>query len=354
MNRTRSLTPRTALTVAWLLGTAVAVGGSVLPAEAAPARTSVAETRSVTTQAAYLCQFLIPDVAEEDDTVSVQMQLDVPTAVSPGDTVVLRGSFKMQFSEQTRQELELLGADTVDAYSATLSTYRTLGGQAGPYFADRWQTGPTPVRNPFEVQGALSFPAFTVPAGATGSMKLQMMQNGTTPNTATDEPAKVAFTVVAKAYGPATSYDIQVACFLQRPNPAILAEIPVRAVAAAPPASSAGSSGGTSTPSGSPGQESSDPGVAAAPAGPGRESAAGAAPLTAAAPLSEADGSPEVGSSPTGLAPAFIDATAAPDAGVYLPTGLLVLGVFGFCLVTLGYAALASHRLRAMRRALDG
>jgi len=340
------------------LSCAFAPRGFAQPQAAGPA--AQAPQRSVTAQAAYDCQ---ADGAGpvSNDTASAQVQLAVPTSVAPGATVSLRGTLKVQFSEKWRQKAQALGIDTIDAYSSTMSTYRTMSSQSTHYFADRWQTGPTPVRNPMEVEGPLTFPSFTVPDNASGELKLQMMQNGATTNIVTNNPAKVAFTLYGRVSGPGGTFNARLACWLSRANPAVIATIPVSAEGPS------GDQGATTVPDAE--SPTTDAGPGPAPTIPGAPDAGPAGPGATDGPVPPG-GDPgavpvDPGAVPPGTEEASIsDGTvpgtqayapsSAAGGGVYVSTGVLVLGGFAIILATLGYAALTNFRIRSIRRSMDG
>jgi hypothetical protein len=283
----------------------------------------------------------------------VQIQLGVPTSVAPGETVSLRGTLKIQFPEEMRQTAQAIGIDTVDAYSSTISTFRTMGGQSAHYFADRWQSGPTPVRNPAEVSGPLTFPSFEVPENASGELKLQMPQNGATANITTNNPAKVAFTLYAELSGPGGTFNANSSCYLARANPAVIATVPVSSGTPPP------GQGPTTTPDTN--SPTSDPTSGPAPTDPAAPDA-GTGPSTPGAdpgvlPVDPGAVPPGTSETPTssGIAPGTeaYAPSAASGGGVYLSTGVLVLGGFAIILATIGYAALTNFRIRSIRRAMD-
>lgn len=330
---------------------------------AANASSAVARSsgRAVTAQAAYECQGEAAGAPSDSDTASVQVQLGVPSSVAPGDTVSLRGSLKIQLSEKLRQRAQAFGVDTIDAYSNTMSTYRTMAGQSVHYFADRWQTGPTPIRNPMEIEGALNFPSFTVPANSSGGIKLQMPQNGATANIVTNNPAKVAFSVYMRIYGPGGTFNAKYACYFPRTNPAVIATIPVSAarqssdqrsapVAESSPTTDAGA-GSTAT-GAAPGVSTTVGGGSEAAPGPVRSnSRAGAVGATQVGASEAGEVPPATGTVPA--AAAYLPRSGAEN-GVYVSSGVLFLGGFTVILAALGYALLTNFRIRSIRRSMEG
>jgi hypothetical protein len=307
-----------------------------------------AATRSVTGQAAYSCQFKSAAGAGTD-TVSLAMQLNVPTSVAPGEAVTLRGTLSMQFSERFRAATQALGLDSADAYSTTISTFLTEMGKSAPYFANRWQTGPTHIGNPFILKGSILFPPFSVRKDATGSLRLQMPQNGSTKNTVESSPAKVAFLGHARATGPGGDFMVDMACYFPRANQAVITTIPIATRQA-----TTASAGSAAAPTNAPQVTTTSPatGPKTQPVAPGSQ--VGLAPSTGV----DVPPSPGAGAvlpteaTPLGESLPESIVTRQPS-GIYVSTGLLVLGGFLFCMATLGYAMLANYRLRNIRRALD-
>lgn len=309
-------------------------------------------TKTVTAQAAYDCQGKAAGFPPDADTMSIQIQLNVPTSVAPGDTVSLRGSMTIQFSENLRQKTKLVGVDTIDVFSTSINIYRTVGSQsAAPYVAERWQTGPTPVKNPVEVRGALSFPAFKVPADASGVIKLQLPQNGSTKNLASSSPSTVAFNSNVHAYGPAASIKVIMSCFLPRSTPGVLASIPIAARSTGGSGSGSDANGGAAAPTGAPTAGQTTTGGVGQPAEvPGSDSANALAPTGTGQPVG--GGQPQT----TAVGQQYVPA-AGPVAdetdGVHLSSSVIVLGGFLLCMLALGYALLSNYRLRTVRKAIN-
>lgn len=343
------------------LGAVALVAGCVLagaPAEAAG-------TTTIVGQASYRCQFSAPGMPTGTDSVAVQLKLNVPTAVQPRSTLKLYGTLTLQFSEELRQVTKSIGTNAVDGYSDNFSTQATINGAPSRIVASRVQSAPTAVGDPMVVSMPISFPAFTVPAGAKGAIKLQLPQNGAAQNSVTNNPAKVAFTVVARTSGPGGENSVKFACFFAAPTPAVIGSIPVAAQGTAAPAGGSTSSGSTSGGAAAAGPTASTGSAASSPAAgsTAAQSAADAAPADAAAPGTDpvaaapaagAAGDPAAGGSAAATTPTTYGlASTSEPRGVYVPTGLLVTGGFVICLLSLAYAALTNVRLRALRRSVD-
>lgn len=337
------------------LGAAFALSALGMSVGPVPASTAAPATKTVTAQVAYECAGEAAGAPSDKDAVSIQMQLTVPTSVAPGDTVNLRGTLKMQFSEKLRKRAQAFGVDEIDAVSTNLSTYRTLAGESTHFTAERWQSGPTPIRNPMEVSGALRFPAFKVPTDAGTELKLQMPQNGAADTNVNSGPKKVAMSVAMAISGPAAKFDAKLACYLPRANPAVIVTIPV---SNGKPAQQTPDSGGTPSSGGgsgstpvTPGATQVDPGAPAAPSGgqpvtqdPETVTGSGSPGSPVQQPAVASGGGTQLTASP---------ASAEPTNGVYVSTSALVLSGLLIVVASLGYAALTNARLRSIRRSLE-
>ena len=336
---------------------------AVASAAAVPSPAIAAGTITISGQAAYTCDLKVQTYPAEKSDVTMQMQLTAPATVQPGQTVALRGTMTLQFSEQVRQNTTAAGTTSVDGYSTSVSVVTKTAGTSGIQRADRWQTSPSRVSNPMQVTAPLSFPSFKVPDNATGAVQVGLPQNDVTDNIVLkDSTAKVAFSIVSRIVGPAFAQgaSVELSCFLPRENPAIIGSIPVTSagtVATGKPTPSkkatpkAGSSGSQAS-----GSAASPGSVAASsPVTPTAESA------TSTGGEVTVDGStavPADGSGTTTQVAGAQDqllATSAPteNQGVYVPTSLLLLAGFGICAISLAYASLTNIRLRNLPRSLE-
>jgi|GEM_PF-6856718 len=257
----------------------------------------------------------------------VSFQLDVPKSVKPGETVALKGVVALQFPEELRASIKSY-VSTIDGSSDTLSVRLGINGRTTQLRADRWQTGKQPLGNPMVVKAPVSFPAFTVPANATGSITIDLPRNDVTKNTAGSNPAKVAFT--GKAVGYPWNYGYDLACYRRENGVGRIASIPVASTAA--PTTAAPATGGQAP-------------AAAAPAAaaPGAEPAAG---NPFAAETSSADQS---AAAPAAAATEAITPVSAEADGVRVPGWLLLFGGVGLSLLLAFYAAWLHLRLRAIK-----
>lgn len=338
------------MTLTRSLGAAFVLAAFGLSAGPVPSSVAATATKSVTAQVGYECNGEAAGAPSDKDTVSIQMLLTVPTSVAPGETVSLRGTLKMQFSEKLRQRAKAFGVDEIDAVSTNISTYRTLGGQASHFTANRWQSGPTPIRNPMEVSGALSFPAFKVPTNASGELKLQMPQNGAADTNVNSGPKKVALSVAMAISGPAAKFDATLACYLPRTNPAVIVTIPI---SSNKPGQQNPTGGGTTTNNGG-GATTPPP----ATSGSGAPATSNSQPVTqnpgtvSGGPSAPAVQQPTTTGTVTGTQLAANPTAGDPENGIYVSTSALVLGGFAVVMASLGYAALTNARLRNIQRSL--
>jgi len=324
---------------------------------AAPAH---AATRTVTGQTGYFCDIQQGNGKKPitSDTMTLSMSLTVPTSVSAGQRVLLRGTLSLAFPEELSQQAKGF-VTTADGYSDTISLQFGAGGTT--LRADRWQTPEIPVGDPIVVHAPIAFPAFTVPSGAS-SVDLRLPGNGVTGNPYFPTPAKVAFTASAAASGPLGTFHFNLACYLKGGSPATVARIPVGASGGTGRAGAApgtASSGGAATTTGQ--QGSTDTTAGSSQPGATAPSAAGGAAAKRGTPRGSADvpgALPSYDGSVTTdgqLASAAPVAAADPDRhdGIYVSPGLLV-GIGGLvCLAALGYAAWAHYRLRILQQYLD-
>ncbi|MFT4187861.1 MAG: hypothetical protein QM621_04705 [Aeromicrobium sp.] len=325
-----------------LLAATMAATTATLAAPAASAEREVAD------QAGYQCAMMF-DGQEAYGfggqanilDVTVSMGLKVPTAVSPGQRIPLRGALTLQFSEELRSQMNGL-IDTVEGYSDTVSVGVGMNNGQSIHRADRWQTPRQAVGNPFLVRGAISFPSLTAPRTVGGSVTLALPRNNVMANPMrakapeTAMPDTIAFTGRAVASGSLGTYTLDLACWLSDSNPGIIAAIPVTSGAASgSPASAAPSSGGSSAAASGDGATSS---LAAAPGGD---------PFAPAASVPSADGDVTTADDTTRAA---LDA-ASLTQGVVVPTWLAIaVGVLA-SLGAVGHLALTRYRMTLMTRA---
>lgn len=312
---------------------------------------AVGATTSLTAQSTYDCQASTAGSANANYKVTMRMQLDAPDAVQPGQKVDLAGVLTMQFDESLYNNAHLIGVSEVDGYSTTLSTTTLINGKKSVVFANRWQTSPAPLRDPIVVTAPITFPSFTVPSNASGTVELGLPQNETVPNSVSSSPATVAFNAVANAKTSSGSLQLKLACYLSGTAPGVLGRIPVSATPSAgqqQPAAAASGKPGVGLPASTPVAPGAPAAQVPAPA-PGAAVQPGA---VAASPTGSGVASSAAGDSPS--ATLASQPTAPTTAGVYVPTGLLVFGGAAVCLASLAYAGLTNYRLRMIRRAMEG
>lgn len=340
MNTT--LRNRAAAAAALSLGVLAVVGWSV--------PTQGASTRTIVGQSVYVCQSKPEGLPAEDYDVTLRISLNAPASVAPGQTVSLSGTATLQFPEKAYQEGKQIGVTEADGYSDTLSIATTFNGRTTDVLANRWQTAPFPWRDPVVVSAPITLHPFTVPENASGSLTITLPRNERrAPNTATNNPATVAFNGVANNKTAAGNISENLACYLQGAAPSVMATIPITSAA-----SKAGSTSSSTTKT-SPGAaaQGSTPGGAAVQ--PGTPVAAGAPPGSEPGPAPI--GGAEVASTPptdtTWSGQGDLYATGATRSGVFVSTSTLLLCGGLICILALGYAFLAQYRLRNLVRAME-
>ncbi|MFT4298182.1 MAG: hypothetical protein QM597_00875 [Aeromicrobium sp.] len=323
-------------------GLAVGAAGLLLAASAFAPATAAERTAAAT--ARYDCALKFDG---QDDTAAagqkyadesaMTMQLQVPTVVSPGQVVSLRGTAALQLSEEMDMAEGYLS--TVEGYSDTLSVAVTVNGKTFTHRANRWQTGKTALKSPFVVKGGVTFPTFTVPANAVGSIKIALPQNNVVDTPLYPEYSDVktvAFTARATASGSMGTYNYDVACYQPTPTAGVIAEIPVASAGSAATGNSGKSSSGGSGSTGS-----------------GSAAASGSASDPLADPFAAAltEGDDVLSADEQAAA----QQTAQQNAvqGVYMPAWALILLGAVATGAACGYALLTRYRLGILRAALD-
>lgn len=280
------------------------------------------------------------------------LQLDVPAQVSPGDTLTLSGRFSVQLPE----DLRALAEDYftyAQAVSTSITVPVVVGGRTTVLRASRFDSGKVPTKNqPLILSSVVTAQPFRVPAGAGGTLDVELPRNGTTPSNI--DRSKVAFTAEALFSGGfvatfAEEYLYKAACRAPAQARRTVARIPVSGGAAAP-----GSSTGTATTPGA----AADTGAGATPgstpgAATGTSRTTG---TTGEVPASDVAGDPFAASGPSSAGPATSAAGAdlLPAAGgaVSVPGWAVVLAAGVAVLAALLLAGWSQHRIRVLRTEL--
>lgn len=323
-----------------------------------PAR--AAGSRTIVGQGVYVCQSKPVALAAEDYDVTLRISLNAPASVAPGETISLSGTATLQFPEKAYQQGKSLGETEADGYSDTLSIGATSNGKTTDVPANRWQTAPFPWRDPVVISAPITLHPFTVPADARGSLTITLPRNERrVPNTATKNPATVAFNGVANNKTSLGNVAEKLGCYLKGSSPGVIGAVPVRAAA---PAAAAGPSQTSGAPTGTTAAPATSSGSTTAPVGettPGAAAPLGALPDPAAAgPVESAPGGTASLSAtqPSGAVTsgqAGYYAAASPRSGIFVNSSALLLAGGLVCLVALGYAFLTQYRLRNVQRAMD-
>lgn len=328
------------------LGSALALCGATYIGSAAPA---TAATTTMTAQSTYLCDAYSPGQGSNTYKVTLRMRLNVPTSVTPGQTLTLGGQVTMQFDERLYASAKSYGIQSISGYSDTLSATSLVNGAKSVVKASRFQTSPQPISDPIVVTGPISLQPFTVPAGAKGGVTLGLPQNNSTPNPASSSPPSVAFTVYASANASVATFNVIFGCYMSSGAPGTLGTIPIAAKATTVGSGSTASAAQPQAPTaggGAAAAATTAPTAASAAAAPSAASS-GSAPASGGAPLS-AVGTQQTVSTPV------TQTSQATASGVYVPTGLLFFGAVLICVLALMYAAITNARLRMIKRAMDG
>jgi hypothetical protein len=234
--------------------------------------------------------------------------------------------------------------------SDNISVIKTANGRSDRLVAYRWDSGPQPLRDPMVVYAPVAFPPITVPQDASGTLDLQLMQNGAVANSVSKSPAKVAWSGEATATGPLGTHHVKAACWLPGKNAAVIGRIPIARQAVAAP--SAGTSGTPSTqaPNVSPGAPSSGqvlpPG--AVPTTSGVANNGGVVP---SGPGTTVDGQAQ---QPAAAAGYLNQASPTDPNGIYVKSNVLIFLGFAVCLISLCFGSLTGFRLRSLRKSMDG
>lgn len=301
-----------------------------------------------TAQTGYFC-----DIAQngssspiDSDSMTLAMTLDVPTSVTPGERVDLRGELSLAFPESMSQDAKGF-VTTANGYSDSMSLQLGVNGGVTNVIADRWQTPEVPVGDPIVVHAPIAFPPITIPAAARGDVTLTMAQNNVLKNPNFPTPKVIAFAAAAQASGPVGTFNFNLSCYLKgKASPSMIAKIPVVTAASShsthaatlPPAQANGT---TSTQAGQ-GATTTTGSTSASK----KSHSRGKGGTSSAATVTGRSGS-------NGMTATYADSDDTQHGGIYVPTGVLVgLGVL-VCVCALTYAAWANYRLRALRRFLD-
>ncbi|GAA1505185.1 hypothetical protein GCM10009788_05960 [Nocardioides humi] len=344
------LRPIAAATAAVL--TLLATTAAATPGERAAA------TRTATAQAAYACQMKYEGQAanaeEYADPTTLSLQLDVPTEVSAGESVSLRGTLALQFSEYL-SSISKGYFDTFEGYSDSFSVALTIGGRTTVLEADRWQSPKTQRSNPLVVRAPVTFPTFVVPAGTSGSVRIGLPQNNVVKNSTYPAPATVAFNGRAQASGSFGTYKYDLSCYLPQASEGVVADIPVaRAASAAKTGGKTGGKAGDKAGGEAGGGATSQATAAPAPAGAAPAPDVPTEPVADPFATATAVAAPGAPAATTPAAAGVATGPARDENGVYVPTGALVGGGLAVCMLALAYAAWAHLRLRRLRATLDG
>jgi hypothetical protein len=228
---------------------------------------------------------------------------------------------------------------------------KTVNGRSERLVAYRWDSGPQPIRDPMVVYAPVAFPPITVPQG-TGTLDLQLMQNGAVANPVSNSPAKVAWSGEATATGPLGVHHVKAGCWLPGTNAAVIGRIPIAQQAAA---ASPGTSGtpGTQAPGIQPTQAA--PNVPAGAPGGGQVPPAGGVATDGGVALS-GPGTTVGGQAqqPPNAAGYITQASPTDPNGIYVKSNVLIFVGFAVCLVSLCSGSLAGFRLRSLRKSMDG
>lgn len=326
---------------------------------------SVLHERRVTVECPWRQSFNDPRA----DDVTLRISLTVPASVSPGQTLSLSGTATLQFPEKAYQEGKQIGETEADGYSNTLSIASTVNGRTTDVPANRWQTAPFPWRDPVVISAPITIKSFTVPANASGAITITLPRNQrAAPNTASSNPATVAFNGVANNKTAAGNVPENLGCYIQGGAPSVMGSIPISAAggtsgtrttsgtSGTPGGTTGTTGGGTTTGSTGGGTTAGTAGMGTGATTDGNSSTAGTAGGGTAQQLTVggSNSAPVVGSNaPTG---AYQVGYAAPQtrSGVFISTNVLIVGGALICLAALAYAALTGYRLRTIKKAMDG
>lgn len=325
------------------------VVGAALTGATAPPPARAAGTTAAKAQTGYTCQIQEGNAAQPIATepMSLQVALDVPTSVAPGQRLALRGMLKLAFPEELSKAAN--GVFTsADGYSDTMSMQ--VNGHV--LRANRWQTAQVRIGDPIVVSAPISFPPITVPATPGRRMELRMAANGVLKNPYFSTPSPIAFTATASASGPAGTFAFNLACYLTGGTPSVIARIPIAAAPAdRAPAGPAGAPAAAAPRQSVPTTGQAPPSApASGPAG-GLAGASGAASYAPPAADGSRPSAAPVATAPLPATQPAADATT--EHGVYVPTGLLLGGGAAVVGLSMAYALWAHARLRALQRILD-
>lgn len=271
-----------------------------------------------------------------DRTVTVSMALNTPDAAIPGQELTLSGRLLIAFSQR---EQPVTSAIETEAHTEDFSIPTTIGGATNPLIPELVHPEATSDGETYRFGGAVTFAPIDVPATATGHVELALPV-AEVPNTVSDEPTKVAFTVHVRSTGPAP-YAYALACRPADPDgDLVLARIPLRHAAPAthsiPPATHE-----------RPGTE--PPPTAPATPPPGTVLSEVRPPDPAAPAPAPAELAPEV----PDLAPTEAITLPAEDAGWTISFWTVILLGVAVSVLAICYGGWTAYRSRFVRAELD-
>lgn len=308
----------------------VAAAGSLL---LGPAPAAQADVERGLRDVPYTC---VSSDLPGDRTVTVSMALNTPDAAIPGQELTLSGRLLIAFSQR---EQPVTSAIETETHTEDFSIPTTIGGATTPLIPELVRPEATSDGETYRFGGEVTFPPLNVPATATGHVELALPV-AEVPNTVSDEPTKVAFTVHVRSTGP-VPYAYALACRPADPDAdLVLARIPLRHAAPAPathsiPPDTHERSGTEPLPNA--------PGIP--PAGAGRTEAR---PPDAAAPA-PAELAPEV----PDLIPTEAVTIPAEDDGWTISFWTVILLGVAVSVLAICYSGWTGYRIRLVRAELD-
>ncbi|AGP31437.1 hypothetical protein [Corynebacterium terpenotabidum] len=180
-----------------VLGAVAALGLGMLPVVTAPP----ALAATVSAQQTYNCAITVDENPSEPSymDLTININLDLPDQVSPGDSFSVDGSFSVQLPSELGS---LFGAyfPSAQVTTDTLTIPVNVAGQDQLLATSRIDSGRVDTRiQPVVFSGAFTTDPVSVPADATGDVSFSMPRNGSVP--AISEEGMSAFTAVMVAEG---------------------------------------------------------------------------------------------------------------------------------------------------------
>lgn len=158
------------------------------------------------------------------------LQLDLPAKVAPGDQVRLAGRFSVQLPEELRS-LAAQYFTHAQAVSDSLTIPVVVGGRTTALRTSHFDSGKVTTKNqPLVLSGVVSAAPFTVPAGASGELRVELPANGSVRSNLGGR--RVAFTAEALLSGGLVAafvkqYVYKVACSAPAGARRAVASIPI-------------------------------------------------------------------------------------------------------------------------------